>query len=100
MRIANIIGTVTLSRAHSSLRGATWKMAVPLGWDQLVDDEPATREALVLYDELGAGQGSRVMLSEGREASQPFHPEVKPIDAYNSGILDDVYLGPSVGQKK
>ena len=41
-----------------------------------------------MFDELGAGVGSRIAISEGREAAQPFYPEVKPIDAYNAAILD------------
>ena len=44
------------------------------------------------YDELGAGIGSRIAISEGREAAMPFHPEVKPIDAYNAAILDTVRI--------
>ena len=42
-----------------------------------------------MYDDLGAGIGSRIAISEGGEAAQPFHPECKPIDAYNAAILDD-----------
>ncbi len=45
-------------------------------------------EALVVYDELGAGVGSRIAVSEGGEAAQPFQPDMKPIDAYNAAILD------------
>lgn len=45
-------------------------------------------EEVVVYDELAAGLGSRIALSEGREAAMPFYPEVKPIDAYNAAILD------------
>ena len=39
-------------------------------------------------DQLGAGNGSRIALSESREAAAPFYPEIKPIDAYNAAILD------------
>ena len=45
-----------------------------------------------MFDELGAGVGSRIAISEGREAAMPFHPEVKPIDAYNAAILDTLRL--------
>ena len=27
-------------------------------------------------------------MSEGREGSMPFYPDVKPVDAYNAAILD------------
>ena len=49
-------------------------------------------DPLVLYDELGAGTGTLVALSESREAAMPFYPEVKPIDAYNAAILDQIQL--------
>jgi ethanolamine utilization protein EutN len=41
---------------------------------------------------LGAGVGNRIAFSEGREAAQPFHPDMKPIDAYNAAILDTIYF--------
>ena len=88
MRIADVIGTVTLNRATPASSGATWKLVVPLSWDNLLgkSDEPV--EEVVVLDELGAGLGSRIALSEGREAAMPFFPAVKPIDAYNAAILD------------
>ena len=92
MRIAKVIGTVTLNRTHPGLTHAALKLAVPLSLDNLLGHQPPRLEPLVVYDELSAGLGSQIMLSEGREASQPFHPEVKPIDAYNAGILDEIDL--------
>ena len=47
---------------------------------------------MVVYDELGAGIGSLIAISEGREAAQPFRPELKPVDAYNAAILDSIDL--------
>ena len=88
MRIAEIIGTVTLNHCHPSLVGGTYRLAIPLTLEELSSDEPAQGESLVVFDELGAGIGSRIALSESREAAMPFHPETKPIDAYNAAILD------------
>ena len=92
MRIGEVIGNVTLNRAHPSLSGAILRLAVPLTMAELADGSPPQGESLVVYDELSAGLGSRIAFSEGAEAAQPFHPEVKPIDAYNAAILDDVQL--------
>ena len=92
MRIGEVIGTVTLNRAHPSLRGARLKAAVPLSLSNLRGESSERAEAIVVYDELGAGIGSRIAISEGREASGPFYPDVKPIDAYNAAILDHVEL--------
>jgi ethanolamine utilization protein EutN len=92
MRIGEVIGTVTLNQAHPSLAGAAFRLTVPLTLAELSSGARPRGETLVVYDELGAGVGSRIAFSEGAEAAQPFLPEVKPIDAYNAAILDDVQL--------
>ncbi|HEV7222037.1 MAG TPA: EutN/CcmL family microcompartment protein [Pirellulales bacterium] len=90
MRIGKVIGTVTLNRSHPSLLGATYKLAAPMTLDELAKDLEPAAEALVVYDELGAGLGSLIAISEGGEAAQPFYPDQKPVDAYNAAILDKV----------
>jgi ethanolamine utilization protein EutN len=92
MRIAQIIGTVTLSRSHPSLAHARLRLAVPLSLDNLSGQVVAQADPLVVYDELGAGLDSQILLCEGPEAAQPFRPDIKPIDAYNGGILDRINL--------
>jgi microcompartment protein CcmK/EutM len=92
MRIGEVIGNVTLNRADPSLSGATLKLAIPLTLDELAGRRRPQGDTIVVYDELGAGVGSRIALTEGAEAAQPFYPDVKPIDAYNAAILDDVQL--------
>jgi ethanolamine utilization protein EutN len=94
MRIGEVIGTVTLSRCHPSLKGAAWRLCLPLNQSALREahGQPSAglglEEIFVTYDELGAGVGSLLAISEGAEASAPFHPDQKPIDAYNAAILD------------
>ena len=61
---------------------------MPLSWDNLLGKSGEPVEEVVVFDELGAGLGSRIALSEGREAAMPFFPAAKPIDAYNAAILD------------
>jgi len=90
MRIAQVIGTVTLNRCHPSFEGATLKMAVPFSLDQLTGEVEPGDEFLVVYDQFGAGIGSRIGVAEGPEASNPFRPELKPVDAYNAAILDEI----------
>ena len=92
MRICEMIGTVTLSRCHPSLGGGRFQLAVPLSLANLAGESQERAEAIVVYDDLGAGQGSRMAVSEGGEAAQPFRPDMKPIDAYNAAILDEVHL--------
>jgi ethanolamine utilization protein EutN len=91
MRIAEVIGTVTLSRAHPSLRGGRWLIGVPFSLEALKSDKP-DGEDLVIYDDLGAGLGSRIGFAESAEAAAPFLPEKKPIDAYCACLLDQVVI--------
>ena len=90
MRIGDVIGTVTLNRAHPSMAGASFKLVTPLSWDNLAGRWNERLEEIAVYDELSAGLGSRIAISEGREAAMPFHPEIKPVDAYNAAILDHI----------
>ncbi|MGQ0633438.1 MAG: EutN/CcmL family microcompartment protein [Planctomycetaceae bacterium] len=94
MRIAEVIGNLTLNRRHPAVQGATWLLAVPLALEAL-EGKPAGRgEPIVVYDEFGAGIGAQIAVSEGTEAAAPFYPDSKPIDAYNAAILDTLEFDP------
>lgn len=97
MRIGEVIGTVTLSRSHPGLIGSRYKLVVPMTLEDLAAADSSkmidkSDKAIVVYDELGAGMGSRIAISEGGEAAAPFYPEARAIDAYNAAILDQVTL--------
>ncbi|HZZ73410.1 MAG TPA: EutN/CcmL family microcompartment protein [Pirellulales bacterium] len=92
MRIGKVIGSVTLVRCHPTLTGGAYRVALPLSLANLRGQQPAAAEELVLYDDLGAGDGSLIAFSEGGEAAQPFYPDQKPIDAYNAALLDRIDL--------
>ncbi len=94
MRIAKVIGTVTLSRWHPSLGGARWIIAVPYSLRALGAGTEPDGEDLVMLDNLGAGFGHQVGISEGVEAAAPFHPQKKPLDAFCACIIDQLNLGP------
>lgn len=87
MRIAEVIGAVTLSRCHPSLAGYRWIVGVPFSLKALKNGVP-DGEDFVILDELGAGRGQQIAVSEGVEAMMPFYPERKAIDAYCACILD------------
>jgi len=93
MRIAKVLGTVCLNRSHPVLSGAVWKLVQPYSLAGLRNDTPDADEIVVL-DQLGAGLGDRVGISEGAEATMPFKPVKKPVDAYCSCILDSLQLEP------
>jgi ethanolamine utilization protein EutN len=90
MRIAKVIGNVTLSRCHPSLTGFRWIIGVPYSLKALKAAKGADGEDLVIFDNLQAGNGDRIGFSEGGEAAVPFLPEKKPVDAYCACILDHV----------
>jgi ethanolamine utilization protein EutN len=92
MRIAEVIGNVTLSRVHPSMMGGRWIIGVPYSMGALRDDTPPDGEDVVIYDHLGAGVGARIGFSEGTEAAAPFHPEKKPVDAFCACLLDTVVV--------
>lgn len=90
MRIGEVIGSVTLSLCHPSLEAATWRIVVPFTRSNLEGTSNEREEPLVVFDELRAGIGNRIAFTESAEASAPFYPEQKPIDAYNAAILDTI----------
>ncbi len=113
MRIGKVIGTVTPGTLHPSLVGGQLKIVVPFTFNDLIssNEEKSTEETsekfrvrcsgteLVVYDELSAGLGEWVAFSEGAEASMPFYPNNKPIDAYIGAILDTVEIDEQAIQR-
>lgn len=100
MRIARVIGTVTLSRKLPDLKPGRYVIADAFDADALrahaADPSVSARrkspmpESLVVFDDLGVGVNQLIAVSEGREATMPFYPEKVPIDAYCAAILDVV----------
>ena len=90
MRIAEVIGTVTLSRVHPTLTGYRWLIGVPFSLKALRNDNRPDGEDVIVLDVLGAGNGSKIGISEGAEAAVPFFPEKKAVDAYCACILDQL----------
>ncbi len=95
MRIAEVIGNVTLSRIHPALAGFRWIIAVPYSLQALKAGGPPDGEDFVVLDEMRADVGQKIAVSEGVEATMPFHPVMKPVDAYAACILDTVVVKKS-----
>lgn len=92
MKIAKVIGTVTLSRSHPAMSGATLRCVEELSQIEDLDKESFGGETIVAWDLCGAGAGDLVAMAEGPESMQPFRPDIKPIDASLVALLDDIYL--------
>jgi ethanolamine utilization protein EutN len=91
MRVAEVIGTVTLSRLHPTLVGSRFVIGVPYSLNALRTGRP-DGEDLVIVDPLSAGHGSQIGFTEGGEAAAPFLPGRKPVDAYCGCILDKLVI--------
>lgn len=92
MRIANVIGRVTLSVRHHSLRGERLMLVLP--WSAKTAATGKDHDySIVAYDELGAGPGQLVTICESTEATRPFERPT-PCDAYVGAIIDDIFFQP------
>lgn len=101
MRIAQVIGQVTLGRRVGGLRPGRLLVAHVFDAPALArhaagcerpQRDSASPESLVVFDELGAGAGQVIAVSEGAEACVPFLPDRVPVDAYAAAILDRIDL--------
>jgi len=96
--MGRVIGRVTLNRRLPELKPAALLVVDP--FDEVALQEHASgggrgkpaSQSLVVFDELGANQGQIIAISEGAEATMPFKPEMMPIDAYATAILDTLEL--------
>jgi microcompartment protein CcmK/EutM len=91
MQLYQVNGTVTLSRVHPTFMGASLKTAEAYG-EKMLGRPSAEPDLVVVWDELGADAGSIIAVSDGGEAAQPFRPVLKPVDAYNAAIIDQLNL--------
>lgn len=99
MQIFRVLGTVTLSRSHPAVMGATLLATEPVAGGSLGGPVPNDPDLVIVWDDLGAGVGAQIAVSDGAEAAQPFRPVLKPVDAYNSAILDEVNYDSQVIQR-
>lgn len=98
MRLARVIGRVTLSQTIPGLEGARWLIVSPHTRDRFpqgttspsgLSSEPTP----VVYDNLGGGVGDTIGFVEGREAAQPLEP-IAAIDAICAALVDEVFHQP------
>lgn len=100
MRIAQVIGRVTLSLQDPSLKGGRWLLCNPLdavNFNTACKTPPplSSQFSLVTYDDMGAGEGDIVGIVDGAEATAPFDFDI-PIDAITVAIFDSLHYEPAV----
>jgi ethanolamine utilization protein EutN len=96
MRLGTVIGRVTLTQKEPVYTGGCLLIVQPFSREQFAGAAAvplAPGSSLVVFDQLGAGQGSIVGFTEGAEASQPFDGPA-PVDAYVACIVTQINYEP------
>jgi microcompartment protein CcmK/EutM len=96
MRLGTVIGRITLSQMEPLYEGASLLIVQPLSREQFAGAPAlplAKGSSLIVFDQLGAGQGSIIGFTEGAEATQPFTGDA-PVDAYNACIVERINYTP------
>lgn len=89
MRMGTVVGRVTLSVRSKRYVGERLLLTLPWKTDTFSGVEKYD-PAIVVYDQLGAGVGQNIAISEGREAACPF-PMPTPVDAYCAALVDEIF---------
>lgn len=89
MRMGTVIGRVTLSVRSPRYIGERLLLTLPWKTDTF-NGEDKYDPAIVVYDQLGAGVGQQIAISEGREAACPFEKPT-PVDAYCAALVDEFF---------
>jgi microcompartment protein CcmK/EutM len=96
MRLGTVIGRITLTLQEPAYKGGCLLLVQPFSRAQFAGDAAlplAPGSSLVVFDRLGAGDGSIVGFTEGAEASQPFDGPA-PVDAYVACIVNQINYEP------
>jgi microcompartment protein CcmK/EutM len=94
MRLGIVRGHVTLCPAVAELLGKTLVVLEPVTMANLVAKNGlGGGKSLVAVDALGAAKGQMVAFTEGREAANPFWPNVVAVDAYCTLIVESIAIG-------
>ena len=94
MRIARVIGKVTLNKAMAEVPPGSLLLVRTFNRGTLAGANDGNDETLVCYDCLAAREGDLIGLVEGREATAPFYPHKVPFNSYNACILDRLDFQP------
>ena len=87
MRMGTVIGRVTLSVKNKKFLGERLLLTLP--WNRGTFEGKETFDpSIVVFDQLGAGAGQPIAISEGAEAACPFKNPT-PVDAYCAALIDN-----------
>jgi len=97
MLLAKVIGNVWSTKKKDAISALRLLFVQPLGKNLKPDGN-----VLVAADEVGAGFGEMVIVTQGSPAMRAFNKsDLVPVDAVVVGIVDNLELdGEAVGKKK
>jgi ethanolamine utilization protein EutN len=96
MLLAKVIGNVWSTKKQEKILALRLLLVQPLG-----EDLEPVGSALVAADEIGAGFGEMVIVSQGSPAMQAFSKaELIPVDAVVIGIVDNLETDDAATGKK
>jgi ethanolamine utilization protein EutN len=96
MLLAKVIGNVWSTKKLDKISALRLLLIQPMG-----DDLRPAGNVLVAADEVGAGFGEMVIVTQGAPAMQAFtKDELIPIDAVVVGIADNLEMAAEVAGKK
>lgn len=92
MLIAKVVGNVWATKKHDGMHALRLLIVQPLD-----SDLNPKGDVLVAADEIGAGKGERVLISQGSPAMMAFADLERPlpIDAVVVGIVDSLEMAKS-----
>ncbi len=96
MLLAKVVGNVWSTKKKDEISALRLLVIQPLGNDLEPDGK-----IKVAADEVGAGFGELVIVTQGSPAMQAFHKDkLIPIDAVVVGIVDNIEMDEDVAGKK
>jgi ethanolamine utilization protein EutN len=96
MLLARVIGNVWSTKKKDAIAALRLLLIQPLGRDMKPEGG-----VLIAVDEVGAGFGELVIITQGTPAMQAFgRDEPVPVDAVVVGIVDNLEIDDEVGGKK
>jgi ethanolamine utilization protein EutN len=89
MILGKVVGDVWSTKKSEKIHALRFLFVQPLGRDLR-----ASGSVIIAADEMGAGEGEMVMITQGAPAMQAINREHPvPVDAVVVGIVDNLYLG-------
>lgn len=99
MKLARVVGNVTLSRCHPALESGSFR-CVEIAMEIAAKNDDGNEDPLhsvallpdtvIAWDLVGSRNGDAVAIAEGPEAAAPMRPQIVPVDAAIVALIDAI----------